>query len=123
MVRICTSFDTPVLRPANATVCSPESSFTVTLAMAARVGGSLTAATVKRKERETLLVPSLTVRVTVVAPKTFVAGLSVATRLEPAPLTTMEVGGRRLRFEESALTVSASSVVSTSKIVNGTARD
>ena len=48
-VRNCSSFVAPVLMPLNVTTCVPESSFTVTSGMAARVGASFTATTVRLK--------------------------------------------------------------------------
>src|SRR5438477_8671044 len=88
--RLWISFDAPELIPVRAMVCSPASGFRVRLAIGSSVGGSLTGATLSRKDWLAIApLVSVTVRVIVAVPNAFVAGKICKVRLLPLPPNTM----------------------------------
>src|ERR1043166_2692943 len=98
------------------------SSLMATLAIAEMVGRSLTDNTVRMKEPLVVAAPSLTLKVIVVVPNWFAAGVIVAMRLAPLPLKTMFPTGTRPALEDAADKVMLPGAVSTSPTTKGTAR-
>src|SRR5258706_10338918 len=82
------------------------------------VGGSFTAATVRRNELEAVNDPSLTTTVMVAVPFWFRAGVIVAVRFCPDPPNTTFATGTRVGLEEIALRAKLPAGVSPSLTVN-----
>jgi hypothetical protein len=104
---------------ASAAVAVPLS--VVWLAIAAMVGTSFTAVTVRTKVSLVVVVPSFTVTVIVAVPNSFSAGVAVSVREAPVPPKTRFALGMSVVFEEVAVTVRAAAAVSTSPIVKARA--
>src|SRR5262249_43683446 len=98
------------------------SSGVVWSAMDAMTGKSLTGFTVSRNDVLAFVVPSLTVRVIVVVPNWFVAGVIITPRLVPPPPNTMLLFGTKVGLLELPVTFSALAGVSMSltlKVMSG----
>src|SRR5438552_3520123 len=120
-ITVWISFAVPELMPERLMVTGGEFSAMRRSPIGSSVGGSFTGLTVRTNESLTKLVPSLTVKVMVVAPARVAAGVAISVRFESVPPSASDVLGTRFGFEELAVTIRLLAGVSASPMVNGIA--